>query len=118
MVVEPAAVRRSAAGVRGRVAVSVREVAVDAERGPAVELRLHGARAPRGMSRASGRTDKSTFWPRSRPLELAAQRAELVGGVERAGAREPGCELQCEATVTSAASTVPQRLHVRASTLP
>ena len=53
----------------------------------------------------------------ARQLELAAQRGELVVGVERAGAREPGQELR-RGHGYFGGITVPQRLQVRASTLP
>ncbi len=53
----------------------------------------------------------------ARQLELAAQRGELVIGVERAGAREPRQELRRSHGYFDGI-TVPQRLQVRAATLP
>jgi hypothetical protein len=53
----------------------------------------------------------------ARHLELAAQRSELVGVVEGARAGEPRQELRLGHDYFGGI-TVPQRLHVRASTLP
>jgi hypothetical protein len=63
---------------------------VDAERGPAVELRLDGAaRAARHQAeRVAAQVDQRPA-ALARQLEFAPQRSELVVGVERAGAGKP-----------------------------
>jgi hypothetical protein len=53
----------------------------------------------------------------ARQCELPSQRCQLVGGVERAGAREARQELRGGHDYF-VGMTVPQRLQVRASRLP
>ena len=91
---------------------------VDAERRPAVELRLDGAaRGARHQAKRVTAQVVERAAALARQLELAPQRRELVVAVERAGTGEPGREFRCGHDYFGGI-TVPQRLQVRALASP
>ncbi len=119
VVIEPAAMGGTPRAAAGAWRARVREVAVDAERGPALELRRDGA--PR---RARHQPQRMTAEIGQRAAPLARQRepapkARSARRRRRAHARRRRRErAQSEAPAHLGGATVPQRLHVRASALP
>ncbi len=118
VIVEPAAVRGPERARAAARRPRIREVTVDAQRRPTVQLGLNDAagRSRHEAERVPAQVGKCPP-VLARQLELAAQRSELVGRVERARAGEPRQELQFGHGYFGG-TTVPQRLQVRASTLP